>query len=95
MLCCFCSYLIANWNAVSGQKCIIPFGAGAGKVFKLGQQPTTINAQIYNNVVRPDGWGDWQARLQIQLLFPMCLQVEQQMPYHYLIKIYVYPFKTN
>jgi hypothetical protein len=62
--------LTANWNAVSGQKWIVPFGGGAGKVFKLGKQPININAQVYNNVARPDGWGDWQARLQVQLLFP-------------------------
>lgn len=62
--------LTANWNAASGQQWIVPFGAGAGKVFKLGKQPININAQIYNNVVRPDGWGDWQARIQVQLLFP-------------------------
>lgn len=62
--------LTANWNASSGQQWIVPFGGGAGKVFKLGKQPININAQIYNNVVRPDGWGDWQARIQVQLLFP-------------------------
>ncbi|WP_205660314.1 hypothetical protein [Cognatitamlana onchidii] len=62
--------LTANWNAASDQQWIVPFGAGAGKVFKLGKQPININAQVYNNVVRPDGWGNWQARIQVQLLFP-------------------------
>jgi hypothetical protein len=62
--------LTANWNAPSDQRWIVPFGGGIGKVFKLGNQPININAQGYYNAVAPDGWGDWQMRLQVQLLFP-------------------------
>ncbi len=62
--------LTANWNAPSDQKWIVPFGGGAGKVFKLGKQPINVNAQGYYNAVKPDGWGDWQVRLQVQFLFP-------------------------
>ena len=38
--------LTANWNASSSQQWIVPFGGGAGKVFKLGKQPININAQV-------------------------------------------------
>ena len=62
--------LTANWNADSSQRWIVPFGGGIGKVFTIGKQPVNVNAQVYNNVVKPDGWGDWQMRLQLQLLFP-------------------------
>jgi len=62
--------LTANWNAKSGEQWIVPFGGGLGKVFKIGKQPMNINAQTYYNAVKPDGWGDWQFRLQVQLLFP-------------------------
>ncbi len=62
--------LTANWNADDGQQWIVPFGGGVGKVFKLGKQPINVNAQGYYNAVKPDGWGDWQMRLQVQLLFP-------------------------
>lgn len=62
--------LTANWNATSGEKWIVPFGGGIGKVFKIGKQPINVNAQGYYNAVKPDGWGDWQMRLQVQLLFP-------------------------
>ncbi len=62
--------LTANWNAESGEQWIIPFGAGAGKVFKIGKQPININAQTYYNSVKPEVWGDWQFRFQVQLLFP-------------------------
>jgi hypothetical protein len=62
--------LTANWNAESGQQWIVPFGGGIGKVFKLGKQPINVNAQGYYNAVKPDGWGDWQMRVQAQLIFP-------------------------
>jgi len=61
--------MTANWNA-TGEKWIVPFGGGIGKVFKLGKQPININAQGYYNAVKPDGWGDFQMRVQVQLLFP-------------------------
>lgn len=62
--------LTANWNAESGQQWIVPFGGGIGKVFKIGKQPINVNAQGYYNAVRPDGWGNWQMRVQAQLIFP-------------------------
>jgi len=62
--------MTANWNAASGEKWIVPLGAGIGKVFKIGKQPINVNAQGYYNAVKPDGWGSWQMRIQVQLLFP-------------------------
>ena len=62
--------LTANWNAVSDQRWIVPFGGGVGKVFKIGKLPINLNAQMYYNVVKPDGVGDWQSRIQLQFLFP-------------------------
>jgi hypothetical protein len=62
--------LTANWNAVSDQRWIVPFGGGVGKVFKIGKLPINLNAQMYYNVIKPDGVGDWQSRIQLQFLFP-------------------------
>ena len=62
--------LTSNWNAPSGEQWIVPFGGGIGKVFKIGKQPINVNAQGYYNAVKPTGWGEWQMRLQVQLLFP-------------------------
>lgn len=62
--------MTANWTAESDQQWIIPLGAGIGKVFKIGNQPININTQGYYNSVAPDGWGDWQLRVQLQFLFP-------------------------
>ena len=62
--------MTANWNANNSEQWIVPFGGGIGKVFKLGKLPISVNAQGYYNAVKPDGWGDWQMRVQLQLMFP-------------------------
>jgi len=62
--------MTANWNAPKGEQWIVPFGAGAGKVFKIGKLPVNINAQAFYNVVSPTGVGEWQSRVQVQFLFP-------------------------
>lgn len=63
--------ITANWNAAEGQKWVVPFGGGLGKVFKLGGKlPLNISAHAYYNVVKPDGIGDWQTRFQISFMFP-------------------------
>ena len=62
--------LTANWNALDGEQWVVPFGAGGGKVFKIGSQPININAHVYYNAVKPQSMGDWSSRLQVQFLFP-------------------------
>lgn len=63
--------ITANWNAESNQRWVIPFGAGAGKIVKLGGKlPVNLNAHIYYNAIKPDGVGDWQTRFQIVFMFP-------------------------
>jgi len=62
--------LTANWKADSGQRGVVPFGGGLGKVFKIGKLPVNLNAQMYYNAVKPEGVGSWQSRIQLQFLFP-------------------------
>jgi hypothetical protein len=62
--------MTANWNVASDQRWIVPFGLGAGKVFKIGKLPVNLNAQMYYNAVKPDVLGNWQSRIQLQFLFP-------------------------
>lgn len=62
--------MTANWKADSGQRGVVPFGGGLGKVFKIGKLPVNLNAQMYYNAVKPDGVGSWQSRVQLQFLFP-------------------------
>src|SRR5262249_14663061 len=46
--------ITANWKAASGQKWVVPFGAGFGKLFKLGKLPFNGNVSAYYNAVKPD-----------------------------------------
>jgi len=61
----------ANWEADSDHRWQIPLGGGAGKIFRIGKQSVNATLSFYKNIVTPDDYGaDWQARAQIQFLFP-------------------------
>jgi len=63
--------ITANWEADSDNRWIVPFGGGAGKIFKIGNQPVNAQLSAYYNVETPDSFGaDWQMRAQIQFMFP-------------------------
>ena len=64
------SVLTANWNASSGNKWTVPIGGGAGRLFKLGNQPINAKAEAYYNVASPDGAPDWTLSFQWTFLFP-------------------------
>ncbi len=61
----------ANWKADDGQKWLVPFGGGVGKVVKLGGKlPLSMQVQAFYNAIKPDGMGDWQTRVQFHFMFP-------------------------
>ena len=61
----------ANWKAEDGQKWLVPFGGGFGKVIKLGGKiPLSMQAQVFYNAIKPDVFGDWQTRIQFHFMFP-------------------------
>jgi hypothetical protein len=62
--------ITANWKADSGNKWIVPFGGGIGKIFRIGKQPVNAQVQAFYNVEKPDNGPDWTLRLQLQFLFP-------------------------
>jgi hypothetical protein len=62
--------ITADWKAEEGQKWVVPFGVGIGKLLKVGKLPLNCTAQYYYNAVKPDYGPDWSLRLQIQALFP-------------------------
>ncbi len=62
-----------DWKAEDGQKWIVPFGGGAGKVLSLGRLPLNVQANYFYNVVKPDFGPDWQIRVQAQVLLPTAL----------------------
>lgn len=62
--------ILADWTVDQADRWIIPFGAGVGKVFKIGKQPINASLQGYYNVRHPSGGPRWQLRVQVQFLFP-------------------------
>ena len=64
--------LSANWTATTGNIWLVPFGAGFGRIFKVGSQPVNGSVSAYYNVARPDSTPSptWQLRMQIVLLYP-------------------------
>jgi hypothetical protein len=60
-----------NWKAESGDRWIVPFGLGVGKLSFLGRLP--VNGQVggFVNAIKPDIGPDWQLRVQLQVLFPV------------------------
>lgn len=63
--------MTVDWNAASGQKWIVPLGAGGGKVAMFGKLPVNTQVGAYVNVVKPDFGPDWQLRVQVQVFLPM------------------------
>jgi hypothetical protein len=62
--------ITANWEADSGNQWTIPFGGGAGKIFKIGKQAMNAQMQAFYNAAKPDNGPDWTLQLQLQFLFP-------------------------
>jgi hypothetical protein len=62
--------LTADWNALAGQQWVVPFGAGGGKIFRIGKLPFNGNVSAYYNAVRPDIGPEWTLRVQLALLLP-------------------------
>ena len=62
--------LTANWKAEDGDKWTVPFGAGVGKIFRVGKQPMNGQIAAFYNAEKPAGGPDWSLRIQLQILFP-------------------------
>jgi hypothetical protein len=66
----FSPVITANWEGESGNRWTVPLGLSIGQIMKFGQQPVNLQVGAYYNVERPEFASRWQARLQVQLLFP-------------------------
>ena len=62
--------ITANWNAVDGNKWVVPFGGGGGKIIKIGKIPFNLQAQAFYNAIKPEGYGGFSTRFQIQMMLP-------------------------
>lgn len=60
----------ANGEADTDERWAVPLGVGFGRTFRAGKLPLNCNVQFYDNVEHPTLGGEWQLRLQVQLLFP-------------------------
>jgi hypothetical protein len=65
--------ITVDWQAAEGQKWIVPFGVGAGKVARLGKLPVNTQVGFFYNAVKPDIGPDWQLRVQVQFLLPVSM----------------------
>jgi hypothetical protein len=65
--------ITVNWKAAEGQKWIVPFGAGVGKLFRLGKLPVNAQVGAYYNLIKPDIGPKWQFRIQVQFILPMSI----------------------
>ena len=62
--------LAADWRATSGDRWLVPFGGGIGKLVTIGSKPVDFAATFYRNAVTPAGMPTWQMNLTVTLLFP-------------------------
>ncbi len=60
----------ADWEAAAGQKWVVPFGGGVGKVVRLGKLPVNLSAAAFWNAWKPDVGPDWTLRVQLSFLLP-------------------------
>jgi hypothetical protein len=64
--------ITANWKAPDGDKWVVPFGGGVGKIFAIGKQKLNGQVSAYWNAVKPETLDgpDWTLRAQLVFMFP-------------------------
>ena len=77
--------ITANWEAEAGNRWVVPWGGGFGKIFAIGGQPVNGQIQAFWNAVHPELTSEqpvgglppeasegasWTLRFQLQFLFP-------------------------
>jgi hypothetical protein len=62
----------ADWTQTTGNRWLVPFGAGVGRTFEMRHQSVDSNVALYYNAIRPAGSPSpkWQLSLQLTLLYP-------------------------
>jgi len=64
--------ITSNWMAPAGNRWLVPFGGGVGKIMRVSKQPLVWQVNAYYNTIHPQDlpYPKWQVRLQVALLFP-------------------------
>jgi hypothetical protein len=60
----------AEWSAPQRDRLTAPVGGEVGRVFEIGGQAMSAAAGLYYIVVHPDNGPEWQARVNLTLIFP-------------------------
>jgi hypothetical protein len=58
-----------DWRAPAGEGWIVPIGADAGKVFKIGSKEMGLQLGAYYNLEKPTGAAEWVLQTQISWLY--------------------------
>lgn len=62
--------ITANWRAAPGEQWTVPFGAGIGRAFHIGQQKLSLSIESYYNVEHPTTGSQWTIHASMNLMFP-------------------------
>lgn len=62
--------ITADWTKPSGQRWLVPLGAGVGKVLSIGEQKFNLQLEGYGNVIRPDDGPEGLILVTVTFLFP-------------------------
>ena len=62
--------ITADWEKSSDQRWTVPFGGGAGKLARFGNQPVDFKLQAFGNLEKPDGGPEWSLQFSVKFLFP-------------------------
>ena len=62
--------IVANWEADSDNRWLVPVGGGAGKVIRIHDKLLIFSLEGYYHVESPEIGPDWQLRVQLTFLFP-------------------------
>ena len=62
--------ITSNWNAISGERWLVPVGGGFGKVFDINSRPWSWSVQGYYNVIRPEHAPGWAVRVAMVAALP-------------------------
>lgn len=64
-----------DWEAVSGNKLLLPIGAGVSKLTRIGKMPLSLALDVQNYVVSPDAYGpEWLLKFTVTPVFPNLFQ---------------------
>jgi hypothetical protein len=61
--------ITANWKANPSQVWTVPFGAGIGRAFHVGNQAMNVLLQGYSNCIRPSAGPRWFVQATLEFLF--------------------------